>query len=79
LSALSTKRKERTGQDYNVLLCTVVAGTLGAVAGCLYRRAFSRKRKNTLLPYYSHFRKHEEKFPKMANMTKNTLKSPNIY
>jgi hypothetical protein len=32
-----------------------------------------------LLPYYSQFRKHEEKFPKMAKMTKNTLKSPKIY
>jgi hypothetical protein len=52
---------------------------LGAAADCLpLWRALRRKRKNTLLPYYSHFRKHEEKFPKMANKIKIPLKVQKI-
>jgi hypothetical protein len=43
---------------------------LGCSCRLLLRAALRRKRKNTLLPYYSQFRKHEEKFPKIAKMTK---------
>jgi hypothetical protein len=62
----SAKQTERTVQDYNVLLYTMVAGTWGVAARCLCRqRLGERERKNTLIPYYSQFRKH---------MKKNSLK-----
>jgi hypothetical protein len=48
LSALSTKQTERVGQDYNVLLYTVVAGTWGAAAGCLCGEHLGERRKRTL-------------------------------
>jgi hypothetical protein len=48
------------GQDYNVLLHTVVAGTWGAAAGSLCKERVG-ERENTLFPYYSHFRKHMKK------------------
>jgi hypothetical protein len=63
LSALSTKRTESIGQDYNVLLYTALPGTWGAAAGCVCREHLGEKKP--LLPYYSHFRKH---------MKKNSLK-----
>jgi hypothetical protein len=50
---------------------------LGAAAGCLYTEHLGERERT--LQYYSHFRKHGEKFPKMVNMTKSTLKSPKIY
>jgi hypothetical protein len=47
------------GEDYNVLLCSVVAGTWGAAAGCLCRGRLGGRERT--LPYYSHFRKHMKK------------------
>jgi hypothetical protein len=43
----------RTGQDYNILLCTVVTSTLGAAAGCLCREQL-RERKRTLYFHIVH-------------------------
>jgi hypothetical protein len=34
---------ERTGQDYNILLNIVVAGTCGAAAGCICRECLGER------------------------------------
>jgi hypothetical protein len=36
---------ERTGQDYNVLLYTVAAGTWGAAAGCLCKECLGERKR----------------------------------
>jgi hypothetical protein len=64
LSALSAKRTERTGQDYNVLFYTVVAGTWGAAAGCLCRERLG-ERERKLYFHIIHI---------LENMKKNSLK-----
>jgi hypothetical protein len=53
LSALSAKRTERTGKDYNVLLYTVVTDTWGAAAGCLCRERLEEKER-TIYFYIIH-------------------------
>jgi hypothetical protein len=49
----STKRKERTGRDYDVLLYTVVAGTWGVAAGCLCNERLG-ERERTLYFHIIH-------------------------
>jgi hypothetical protein len=44
---------ERTGQDYNVLLYTVIAGTWGAAAGSLCRESLG-ERERTLYFHIIH-------------------------
>jgi hypothetical protein len=53
LSALSTKGMERVGQDYNILLYTVVAVTWVAAAGCLCRERLG-ERERTLYFHIIH-------------------------
>jgi hypothetical protein len=65
------------GQDYNVLLSTVVTGTSGAAAGCLCRERLGERKNTFILVTFQ--KTYEEKFPKMAKMTNSTVKSPKIY
>lgn len=58
LSGLFTKQTERTGQDYNVVLYTVVASTWVVATGNLWRECLGKRKRTLPYEYYSHFRKH---------------------
>jgi hypothetical protein len=63
------------GQDYKILLYTVVAGTWHSAAGCLRRERLG-ERERTLYFHFIHISENIcGKFPKMVKIIKN---SPNL-
>jgi hypothetical protein len=71
---------KRTGQDYNVLFIIVYCDSryFGCSCRLPLRTALRRKREHFASILFIIQKTYEEKFPKMAKMTKNSFKSPKM-
>jgi hypothetical protein len=67
---------ERTGQDYKLLLYTMVAGTWAAAAGCLCEERLGER--TLFFHIFTFHNTYELKIPEIAEMSKISLKFQKI-